>query len=175
MLFVGTVYSCQVDFDCSQCHFCKNHVCTPVPDYTDPNEECPIRCNVRTVCGPLHICVFEHRPTCNCDWLEGTCRPDPEEPIIAELPPVDVLHGRGFSDDDIRELMEHVKQERAYHRDLHKDHFHILPDDESAAHDFIMIYTAVLVILFVAIILCVISCLWRRLLDKEQYLSNKSQ
>ena len=175
LILVCAVGGCQVDFDCSQCHFCKNHVCTPVPDYSDPTEECPVRCNVRTVCGPLHICVFEQRPTCNCDWLEGVCRPEPVTAVDVDVPTLEVLHSRGFSDNEIKELMEHIKQETNYHQNRHEGHFHILPDDENAAHDFIMIYTAVLVILSAAIVICVTSCLWKRLLDKEQYLDNKSQ
>jgi hypothetical protein len=175
LIFVCVVNGCQVDFDCSQCHFCKNHVCTPVPDYTDPNEECPIRCNVRTVCGPLHICVFEQRPTCNCDWLEGICRPEPTEPAAQDVPSLEDLHSRGFSDNEIKELIEHVRQEHTYQQNLHKDHFHILPEDEQHAHEFIMISTVLMIILAVALMMCFTSCLWKQLLAKEQYLENKAQ
>lgn len=174
LLLVSTVVTaCKLDFDCAQCHACKGGVCTPAPDYTDPNDECPERCGVKTVCGPLHICVFQKRPTCNCDWMEGVCI---EEVVPVTLPTMEELEQRGLSDDDIKELMLQLREEHhRYHKDEHKGHFHILPDDEVHAHDIIFIHTTVMVIVFFAFIAIATACVWRRILDQEKERFNKSQ
>lgn len=173
LLLVTAASACKLDFDCAQCHFCKNGVCTPVADYTDPNDECPERCDVRTVCGPLHICVFEKRPTCNCDWMEGVCI---EDEVDLPAPTLEELQARGMSDADIVELLEQLRDEhRRYHKDAHKDHFHILPEDDAAAHDIIFIHNSIMILLFAAVVSAVIVCSWRRVVDEEQRRNIKAQ
>ncbi len=165
--------ACKTDFDCAQCHTCRGGICTAVADYTDPSDECPERCGVKTVCGPLHICVFQKRPTCNCDWMEGVCI---EEPASISLPTIEELHTRGLTDADILELLEQFRTEHErYHSNAHKDHYHLLPQDEATAHDMLLLHGTVTVLLMVAIVLGFGMCLWRRLLDREMERANKVQ
>jgi hypothetical protein len=172
-LLFHVVIACKSDFDCAQCHSCKAGVCTPVAVYTDPNEECPERCEVKTVCGPLHICVFERKPTCNCDWMEGVCVP---EPTVVVPPTVEELHKRGLSDTDIIELLQQISQaHQQYHRDAHRGHPHILPEDEMSAHDFMFIQNTVMMVLFLAVIIGVLACAWKRINVEEQMRANKAQ
>lgn len=147
--------ACVSDFDCAQCHTCKAHICTPVPTYSDPNDECPYRCNVKTVCGPTHICVFQQRPSCTCDWLEGVCR---EEELPFVVPSLEEMHRQGLSDGEIKEILYFLKEDRQH---PHRGHFHIVPEDEAAAHDFIVISNMVMLLLFLSIMLCAISCMYR--------------
>lgn len=162
LLGVTVACGCRSDYDCAQCHTCKASICTAVPDYTDPNEECPIRCNVKTVCGPTHICVFQQRPTCSCDWLEGTCNEEPEAVLI--IPTVEEMQRQGLSDVEIKEILYYLKDE---HRDPHKGHYHILPEDHAAAHDFIMIGVTLLTVSSLTVILCAFSCMYKILHARE--------
>lgn len=162
---VVAVAGCQISFDCAQCHVCRNGVCTAAADYTDPNDECPERCGVPTVCGPLHICVFQRRPTCNCDWMEGVCV---DEPVAVVVPTVDELHRKGLSDVDVTELMALMREEhRRLLREAHKDHEHILTIDEASAHDIIFIQNTMMFMVSLAVIIIAGACIYRRLLDQE--------
>lgn len=164
---------CQTSFDCAQCHACRNGVCSAVADYTDPNDECPERCGVPTVCGPLHICVFERRPTCNCDWMEGVCV---DEPVLLVVPTTDELQRKGLSDADITEIIELMREEhRRLLQDAHKDHNHILTHDEATAHDIIFIQNTMMFMVSLAVVIIAGSCIYRRLVDQETMHANKSQ
>lgn len=172
ILWVAACGACMMDFECPQCHTCNNGVCKPVPMHTDPNDECPVKCDTKMLCGPVHICVFKDRPTCECDWMEGVCIDQTPPPI--ELPPIETLHALGLSDDDIRMTIEQIRNEqRYYHRNPHKDHDHILPEDSAAAHDFILFANAVMLILSVATIISSVGCMWKTLLDRERIRENK--
>lgn len=166
--------ACQTDFDCAQCHSCRGGVCTAVADYTDPNDECPDRCGVKTVCGPLHICVFQKRPTCNCDWMEGACIEEPAPVVV--VPTIDELQARGLSDTDIVELLHQFKVEHSrYHSEEHKGHYHLLPEDSAAAHDALLLHGVLLVVLLATLMMGFGMCLWRRLFDQEILRANKAQ
>lgn len=166
--------ACMMDFECPQCHTCDSGVCHPVPIHTDPNDECPIKCDVKMLCGPRQICVFKDRPTCQCDWMEGVCVD--QTPVPVELPPIETLHAMGMSDDDIKMTIEQIRNEqRYYHRNQHKDHFHISSEDSAAAHDFILIANIIMSILSVAVIVGAVGCMWRTLLKREELLANKKE
>jgi len=166
LCLVVSAAACVSDFDCAQCHSCKAHICTPVPAYTDPNDECPIRCDIKTVCGPTHICVFKQRPSCVCDWLEGTCRADAEE--TPPVPSIEEMQRQGLSDSEIKEILYFLKEDR---QNPHRGHYHILPEDHAAAHDFIMLGNVVLVLLSLAVSLCAMSCMYR--IKNAQKLNNE--
>lgn len=168
-LFVHVALACKSDFDCAQCHTCKAGACTPVAVYTDPNEECPVRCDVKTVCGPLHICVFDRKPTCNCDWMEGTCVP---EPTIVIPPTVEELHKRGLSDADVAELMQQISD---YHRNAHQGHLHILPEDHASAHEYLFLLNVVMSMFTIGVVVSVIACAWKRITVEEEMRANKAQ
>jgi hypothetical protein len=153
---------CRTDFDCAQCHTCKANICVPVADHTDPNDECPFRCGVKTVCGPMHICVFQQRPSCKCDWLEGNCVEESTD--INEAPSVEEMQKQGLSDLEIKEILYYLHTER---RNEHKDHYHILPEDHAEAHDFMMLTIIILLSLVMSVILCAISSIKHQKSKKE--------
>lgn len=159
---LAIVDCCRIDFDCAQCHTCKANICVPVADHTDPNDECPFRCGVKTVCGPMHICVFQQRPSCKCDWLEGTCVEESAD--INETPSVEDMQKQGLSDVEIKEILYYLHTER---RNEHKGHYHILPEDHAAAHDYMMINFTILLLLVMSVLLCAISTIKYKENEKE--------
>ena len=129
-LLYGTVRACTTEMDCTACHECIRGVCVPVEEGTDPVDECPVLCDVKLVCGKKQVCVYKNAPTCNCNWISGLCMNnavDSTSTIAASLSSptvttqftinekVDDLQRLGYSDSDIRMLIELFQSEMDYH------------------------------------------------------------
>mgnify|MGYP003385571820 CR=1 FL=1 len=121
--------------DCTGCHECIRGVCVPVEEGTDPIDECPILCNVKLVCSKKQVCVYKETPLCNCNWISGSCVNDPtttttttliiEENLREEKEEMEgkehQLQLLGYSDDDIRMLIELFQSEMEYHHRRHHE------------------------------------------------------
>lgn len=134
-ILVARANACTTEMDCLACHQCVEGTCQPVEAGTDPIGECPMLCGVKLVCGKKQVCVYQHPPTCVCNWLTGGCMeyrapPSPSavastaslhtttstEPLQVVLNPPDMdMIAMGYSDDDIRMLIELFRQENEIH------------------------------------------------------------
>lgn len=129
-LLYGTARACTTEMDCTACHECIRGVCVPVEEGTDPVDECPVLCDVKLVCGKKQVCVYKNAPTCNCNWISGLCMNnavDSTSTIAASTSSptvltqftidakVDDFQRLGYSDSDIRMLIELFQSEMDYH------------------------------------------------------------
>lgn len=110
---LNTVY-CSKDEHCPTCFVCSvNGVCVPVPEGTDPLNDCKYFCNTRMICSEQHHCALPKEPTCDCDYTNGICKNKhaskiidyyEEEPLIDN--PKDQLIGNGDNIIKGRETVE---------------------------------------------------------------------
>lgn len=108
--------SCSSFMDCPTCHRCTDEgACVIVLPFTDPNGECPVYCEVKTVCNFQQICVYDERPSCNCEWLTGECLRENRTSVQTRVVRTEELVDRGYSDDDIRMIVEIINQEHKHH------------------------------------------------------------
>lgn len=78
LAFILVIFSCIIITtqanNCPICHILNSKGdCVQIPKYTDPNNDCPIYCGVKMVCGELPHCIFSTVPSCDCDWNTGIC------------------------------------------------------------------------------------------------------
>lgn len=68
--------ACTTNDECYQCHYCDviSGQCRAVQPFTDPLNECGIRCDTPMVCGEQQYCVFKTNPSCDCDFATGRCK-----------------------------------------------------------------------------------------------------
>ena len=164
--------ACTTEMDCPGCHECLRGACVPVEANTDPIGECPILCNVKLVCSNKQVCVYQHAPECNCNWLTGNCMMDATTTTKTILPStsspstvsmvIEVkredhllleerqLQALGYSDADIRMFIELFRSEMDYH---HREYETVTPsslltskekeEDKEATLDYLQVLATI--------------------------------